>query len=386
MAAMPSEEQIARTIDAIYEVALEPSQWTKLLRQIGELVGAAQGSLMLLARGQSAMTDFGYDRNEEMMALFNARFRREDRWLEPALKIGPGVALTGQELCPTKAFEQTAYYQECMKPGEVYDCLAVVLEDGRELNAAVSFHRPEFLPPFGADEKKVLTALVPHLRRLVSIHRKLDGCSGVSAFQVEVLNRLSFGVAILSVNGSVMFMNSMAQQIEGDRDGLRFTPRGLAAWHPADDAKLGEAQKRALTIPFIPKSGKITPRGSTLSVRRPSLKRPYTVQVMPLNDHAVSALRVYGGSGPTACITITDPTTKRPDAADILASAYGLTPAEIEVTSKLGHGLPLRDVADELSIAEQTARWHLKNVLAKMDVSRQSELVSLLIQMTPPIG
>ena len=379
---MPSDEQIAHAIDKIYDVALEPTQWKDLLRHIGELVGAPQASLMLLGRTHDTMTDVGYGRNEAAMALFNTRFRGEDRWLEPALKRGPGVVLTGQELCPTGTFEKTAYYQECMKPGEVYDCLAVMLESDREFNAAVSFHRPDFLSPFGIAEKKVLSLLVPHLKRLVRIHRQLDSRSVAAGLQADVLDRLSFGVAILSSNNGVLFMNRVAQQITNERDGLRFTSKTLVAQHPEDDARLAQAQQRALSISFIPKTGKLCPRGSALSIRRPSFKRPYTVQIMPLNDHA----RIFGEVSQTALITITDPTAARSQASEALASAYGLTPTEIELTTKMGLGHSLKEAAEQLSISEHTARWHLKNVLSKVGVGRQSELVSALIQMAPPLN
>ena len=380
---MPSDDQIARAIDKIYDVALEPAQWTELLRHIGQLVGASQGSLMLLARTHNTMTDFGYDRNEEMMALFNARFRAEDRWLEPALKFGAGVVLTGQQLCPTNTFEQTAYYQECLKPGEIYDCLAVMLEDGRELNAGVSFHRPDFLPPFSGAEKKILSVLIPHLRRLVQIHRKLDGCNLRATLQADALNRLTFGVIVLGAEDGVLFANRMARQIVNERDGLRLTSKGLTACRTDDDAALVQAQKRALPASTQPKIG---PRGRTLSVRRTSLKRPYTVQIMPLGDGALYKSDVFGAGQQAALVTITDPARARAQTADVLASAYGLTPAEVELTTRIGDGDSLKDAAERLSISEQTARWHLKNVLAKMDVSRQSELVSVLIQMAPPLS
>jgi hypothetical protein len=40
---MNSEDQIFRAIDKIYDAALDPTQWTNLLREIGLLVGAPAG-------------------------------------------------------------------------------------------------------------------------------------------------------------------------------------------------------------------------------------------------------------------------------------------------------------------------------------------------------
>ncbi len=66
-----------------------------------------------------------------------------------------------------------------------------------------------------------------------------------------------------------------------------------------------------------------------------------------------------------------------PDPA-IVRDLLGLTLGEARVASLVGHGLPPRDAAEKLGIAEETARNTLKRVFAKIGVSRQSELTALL--------
>jgi hypothetical protein len=183
--------QILSAIDRIYETALEPEHWTGLLRTIGALVGAPQGSLVLMSLEQNHLSDYGFGRNEQFIALFNSEFANEDPWLEPAMRFGPGVVLTGQELCPTPRFQHSAYYEECLKPGEIYDCLGVMLEMGRDLNAGISLHRPPFLPVFGDSEKAALRLLVPHLRRLVQIHRKFESLSAAAV--LHTMGRIGTG-------------------------------------------------------------------------------------------------------------------------------------------------------------------------------------------------
>jgi len=59
----------------------------------------------------------------------------------------------------------------------------------------------------------------------------------------------------------------------------------------------------------------------------------------------------------------------------------GLTLGEARVAALVGFGLPPREAASRLGIAEETARNVLKRVFSKVGVSRQSELVGLLTKL-----
>jgi DNA-binding CsgD family transcriptional regulator len=60
-------------------------------------------------------------------------------------------------------------------------------------------------------------------------------------------------------------------------------------------------------------------------------------------------------------------------------SFFGLTPAEAELAQALAAGRSLHEYADAAHVTCETARWRLKQVLAKTDTHRQAELVRLLL-------
>ena len=60
---------------------------------------------------------------------------------------------------------------------------------------------------------------------------------------------------------------------------------------------------------------------------------------------------------------------------------YGLTPAESRVADLLLEGLEVRDAAERLCITLETARFHLKRVLAKTGTHRQTELMRLMLSL-----
>jgi DNA-binding NarL/FixJ family response regulator len=63
--------------------------------------------------------------------------------------------------------------------------------------------------------------------------------------------------------------------------------------------------------------------------------------------------------------------------ADALAS---LTPREREVLAGVARGLSNRSIAEELGITERTARTHVSNILAKLDLASRTQAALLAVQ------
>jgi DNA-binding NarL/FixJ family response regulator len=57
-----------------------------------------------------------------------------------------------------------------------------------------------------------------------------------------------------------------------------------------------------------------------------------------------------------------------------------LTPRELQVLNELAKGLANKQIADVLNITENTAKWYLKNILAKLRVADRAEAVAVAIQ------
>lgn len=57
-----------------------------------------------------------------------------------------------------------------------------------------------------------------------------------------------------------------------------------------------------------------------------------------------------------------------------------LTPRELQVLNELVKGLANKQIADVLNITENTAKWYLKNILAKLRVADRTEAVAVAIQ------
>jgi DNA-binding CsgD family transcriptional regulator len=61
--------------------------------------------------------------------------------------------------------------------------------------------------------------------------------------------------------------------------------------------------------------------------------------------------------------------------ATLIATLFALSPAESRLTAALCRGQPVEDYARTAGVTVGTARFQLKQVLAKTQVRRQSELI-----------
>lgn len=57
-----------------------------------------------------------------------------------------------------------------------------------------------------------------------------------------------------------------------------------------------------------------------------------------------------------------------------------LTPRELEVLHELARGMANKQIADVLHITENTTKWYLKNILAKLRVADRAEAVAVAVQ------
>jgi len=74
------------------------------------------------------------------------------------------------------------------------------------------------------------------------------------------------------------------------------------------------------------------------------------------------------------------------DDVKLLQQLFSFTATEAQLAVGLAKGLCLKEIETNLNIRHNTARAHLRSMFVKTDVSRQSQLVSLLTNSLVPLG
>jgi DNA-binding NarL/FixJ family response regulator len=189
--------------------------------------------------------------------------------------------------------------------------------------------------------------------------------SGDATLGLATLNRIPMGVVVVDAEASILFMNSLGREYLASGDGLTMSPAGLCrASRPVETAELHRLVKLVVNA-----GGEAL--AHALAVTREEADRPLSVVIAPLPaEH---------NNGRVAVLLIADPERQTLPSVDTVAKLFDLTDAEARLALALSEGQRIEDAAEKLGITLNSARTYLKRIFSKTDVTRQAELVRLIL-------
>lgn len=211
-------------------------------------------------------------------------------------------------------------------------------------------------------------------RRLQSIGEVLDARTIERARMAQALDALRCAVVLTDAGGTILHANVAAEDMLRNGTPILRVGGVLTTSAPAAAAKLRAAITHAANDET--NIGKI---GLPISLTGPG-EQPATAHILPLTG---SELRTRLQPVAVAGVFIGAPPHVQ-DAADTVAVAFGLTPAETRVLASLLAGRTLAETAATLDIAATTAKSHLENIFTKTGVTRQADLMRLATGLVPP--
>lgn len=247
-----------------------------------------------------------------------------------------------------------------------------------ECGAAHEDHYRLHLTPShdGAPFPASLQDLLRHIRRAHRLATQIDRSEQERSVYSSTLDRLAVGAIFLDAQGKVIHATRVAQELIDSRDGLQLLRGGLAAADAADNRLLQTAIRGKLS------QSEATPRQQpqTLVVSRPSGGRELGLIVHSLR----CAPEAPGGFA--TVVMIRDPDRSGEPERAILRNLFAMTAAEAEVACSLTSGLSLDETAQSLNISRNTARTHLRSIFSKSGISRQTELMRLMLSSAAVLG
>lgn len=360
---MVNDRRILELIDEIYDASLDPRRWPKFIGSLSQVFDCVGGALLQRDRRSDEMDfiEFG-GLDDSVRAAYLQYYSARSVWM-PAAFARSCELVIGHELAPDKRlFERSEFYNDWLRPQGVYDAIGGVIERSPNSLAVITVLRAERAGLVTEADKRIFARLMPHVRRAIDIHRRLCGAQLQRDSTLRALDALHVGILLTNRTGRVMFENRVAEEILRRGDGLMLIRNQLRAARPEDSQRLASLIEGAVrtTLGLGEKSGGIL----TLSTGTGS---PLTVLVSPCPR--------FGLLEPAAIVFISQPQ----DTLDIeehhVARRYGLTSAETKLLRALADGKRLMDYADCAGITINTARTHLKQLFAKTESRRQTDLV-----------
>jgi DNA-binding CsgD family transcriptional regulator len=196
------------------------------------------------------------------------------------------------------------------------------------------------------------------------LHQGFAAILARSDAALAVLDGLPFGIIVINGDGVALLVSRRAEQILAQRDGLVTHGGKLAASRPADTARLRRMIARTWRLADGP--GPHASDGFQLA--RPSGRNSLVIRIVPLKPK-IAALAVL----------VCDPETRTQVDQSLLHQVYRLTRTEARLVIALAQGERLEGAAQTLGVTLGTGRTYLKRVFHKMGVSRQVDLMRLVL-------
>ena len=213
--------------------------------------------------------------------------------------------------------------------------------------------------------------LLPHIRQFVRVRQALVRAEARNTTVTALLDNDRLGVLHLDRRGLILEANERARSILRHGDGLSDRGGALRARGPDDQVRLERLLGDAL-----PASGLAAVSGSMLLRRSPVLP-PFVVHVNPVSFPRPD----YAARRVAALVLIIEPGRQSRVRPDLVATILGLTPAESRVAVWLAEGRSVRDIAEATGRTERAVYWHLQQIYQKQSISRQADLVRLVLSL-----
>jgi DNA-binding CsgD family transcriptional regulator len=374
---LSGDDKVHDLVATIYDAALDATRWPNLMNEIGDAVG-----------GPLVMFGF-YDAITGLTEIHAPRFDPDVvqgcvDWAPhnplPGLSASepPGKVFTCSDFVRLDEFTPTAYYQEWWRPAglSLEPLTSNLLVDGSAA-AIVTTHPGVTRPPFSDSQKRLFAVLAQHLVRAVELQRRLYPLTIASVAAVSGLGGLPQGLLIVDAEARLVFANGAARALLDAGDGLRLEKGAVAA---ARDAEAGQ-RLRSLIASCVAEPGVASYSGGEVALRRGTERLPLDILVMPIRPETTIVHMPWSRTRhPAAVLIVSDPETEMRERVKSLSERFGFTPAETAFALEIIKGDGRQAAADRLGITVGTARSHLSKIFDKTGVTRQAELVRLILQ------
>lgn len=379
-----------RLVQLIYLGATEPQPWQSALPALREIMDAQVASLVLRPpsvndRGvilNSVRPESSRDEQPPVLADQSdwevTAYREQFFSLDPFVNLPLDQVTALEDILPDAQLQTSEYYLQYLQPVDLFRILGVDTAEPGGMLARLRFSRRASEPCFSQRDRRLLTLLTPHLRQAIQIYAKLNRMTSERDVYQGAVDQLSVATIILDEHGRLLNTNAVASALLTEANGLCRSGQHLQIEDRSINRKLQEA---LISIIRAQQSGE-TSVVRALRIPRTNGKADLGLVIRP----APASEWSEGQSSPCAAVFISDPELREPASRQILAELFDLTPAETNVAILLSRGLSLAEVAQAQNISRHTARAQLKAIFSKTGVSRQAELVRMVVKSVASLG
>jgi len=376
-----SVAQFSELLARIYQGPLETLPWARALELIRILLDASYATLILRSPSSDRRglmvhaSEAGPDLPDGGEASYNDYYYS----LDPFVGLPADRVVTVDEVFGDTGWLSSELYRQFLKPADVRYIMGADLRTGSGVECRFRVCRNHAAKHFSARDKAVCALLLPHLKRAVELHSRLDIVESERTLYASAIARMLVGTVTLDESGLIMRTNSVADEILAEANGLRILHGAIEATDSQENRNLQRLVRHGLMGHF----GTAAPIVEAMPITRghDKAKLGVLVRTIPLSEWSEDNKR-----RPAIVLFLRDPDRKSEGAEEIVRKLFDLTPAETSLALLLTNGLTLEEAAEEQGISKNTARAHLRAIFSKTGVTRQATLVRILLGSVVPLG
>lgn len=216
-------------------------------------------------------------------------------------------------------------------------------------------------------EHALVARLVPHFKRALALNREYVDLEAQRTAALTVLDQVPIGILFVTHEARIVVRNKRADEILDVRSGLCEVDRHISTCEREGTQRLRKmianvaAESTGNVHAFAPVTHGPGGPQSVLVV-------PYVTDQNAIGDGSVSAVLLV--ASPEVCSDVSE---------DALVALFGLSEKEARVAKHVAGGMKLESYEEKFHVARNTVKSQLKSVFDKIGVSRQSDLVRMIL-------
>ncbi|MDH5354632.1 MAG: helix-turn-helix transcriptional regulator [Gammaproteobacteria bacterium] len=367
----------ATLIPEIYKATVDPANWDYVLEEVAVLTNSKMACLYYLDKHEgiaSTIAQFGCPTH--MIQNYNKQFEKLDRLFDKTSSDAEKNDSLCQFFSPGingHSDVESEFYENWMKPEGIYYLGRIQFLNNESHKAAIAVLRDEETGAWGKGDIRVINDIVPHLKRALDIHAEFTRLRLKQDALLKGLDRLVIGIILYDRNAQAVYINPTAKAIIEEHPALSLGKEGLFLLNSKDDKELRRTIKQTALVD----SGDSWKQSISIGVTHPDVSAPLPLLVTPLHAHLLTSDLDYEGA--KVAVFLSDSGLDQPISVDNLVSVYNLTPSEAQVAISIANGHSIDNIATTSNHSAHTIRSQLKSIFRKTGVSRQSELIKLLL-------
>lgn len=364
---MPSNE----LIDRLYAEVGSRQALPRLVSEVCKAIGAEQGLIQTSAASNDhrGVNLVAHGVPLQSLVEYHVHFEHEDAWTRAAVErrlLFEGSVARGAELVPPDVLRTTRFWREFLVRHQVVDMISGVLEAPTSMSTpptVVTFHRTGGRALFSRDDEGLLRALMPHIRRVLRLQRRLAPHLALGVTLKEVLESLDEPLALVDAQGRPVSLNHAATASLERAAFWRIGASNTLQWRLAEQAWHDLRPQLDLL--------RVLPSTEQLLVAEQGGSCVVSLLAVRGNLRALdSSASAY------ACVSLRSVSMERDET--LVRQRFHLTATEWGVALSLWRGMDAETIAEVRELKPSTVRTHIASLLAKTQADRQMLMLARL--------